>query len=548
MIVGLFAAFVALAGLTAMPPIDRDEARFAQASAQMLETGDVVAIRFLDEERNKKPAGAYWLQAISVAAVSDADARQIWAHRLPSVLGVVLAALFTTRIGERLFGAGPGLLAGLLLASAPIVAAEATMAKADAALLAATTGAMAAFVDILARTADGKPVPRAVPIAFWIAVGAGTLIKGPIILLVVLPTAALAAWRFAFIDVIPSLRPLTGAAVLAAMVLPWLIAVSVETEGRFIAEAVGRDMLGKVGAAQELHAGPPGYHLALLWPLFWPAVPLIADGAWRAVKGRDKWRWFFLIAWIVPAWIIFELTATKLPHYPLPLYPAIALIAAAAALERGDAGHASWRRRWGAAGYFAIGCVFAMAIAVAPFAHLAPGADGAVRAALRPLTGVGLALLLIAASGAIAMDYHRGRAWRPALAASGLSAAFAWAMLGLTLPNLSPTSVSTRLADAIDAADLHALRDEAPGAILIGYTEPSAVFLLGSGTAMLNPAGAAKAASATPGGAIVVDDRSQEAFQAHAKDAGLSLRKIMELNEFNYSNGRNIRLTIYANE
>ena len=43
--------------------IDRDEARFAQATRQMLETGDFLRIRFQDEARNKKPAGIYWLQA-----------------------------------------------------------------------------------------------------------------------------------------------------------------------------------------------------------------------------------------------------------------------------------------------------------------------------------------------------------------------------------------------------------------------------------------------------------------------------------------------------
>jgi len=59
-----------LPGIAAIPPLDRDEARFAQASRQMLETGDFLRIRFQDEARNKKPAGIYWLQAASVAAFS----------------------------------------------------------------------------------------------------------------------------------------------------------------------------------------------------------------------------------------------------------------------------------------------------------------------------------------------------------------------------------------------------------------------------------------------------------------------------------------------
>ena len=46
-----------------IPPVDRDEARFAQATKQMMETGDYVDIRFQDEVRYKKPVGIYWLQA-----------------------------------------------------------------------------------------------------------------------------------------------------------------------------------------------------------------------------------------------------------------------------------------------------------------------------------------------------------------------------------------------------------------------------------------------------------------------------------------------------
>src|SRR5215471_21367063 len=54
-------------GLAAIPPLDRDEARFAQATRQMLETHDFTRIRFQDEGRNKKPVGIHWLQAATVA-------------------------------------------------------------------------------------------------------------------------------------------------------------------------------------------------------------------------------------------------------------------------------------------------------------------------------------------------------------------------------------------------------------------------------------------------------------------------------------------------
>src|ERR1700751_6149853 len=79
-------AFIAgLPGLIAVPPLDRDEARFAQATAQMLETHDFVVIRFQDQPRFKKPVGIHWLQAASVSLFSSPEAPEIWAYRLPSL-------------------------------------------------------------------------------------------------------------------------------------------------------------------------------------------------------------------------------------------------------------------------------------------------------------------------------------------------------------------------------------------------------------------------------------------------------------------------------
>ena len=53
-----------LPGFFQVPPVDRDETRFAQATKQMVESGDFVDIRFQDEVRYKKPVGIYWLQAV----------------------------------------------------------------------------------------------------------------------------------------------------------------------------------------------------------------------------------------------------------------------------------------------------------------------------------------------------------------------------------------------------------------------------------------------------------------------------------------------------
>ena len=66
----LFLVVVALLafvpGFFQIPPVDRDEARFAQATKQMVESGDYIDIRFQGEGRYKKPVGIYWLQSAVV--------------------------------------------------------------------------------------------------------------------------------------------------------------------------------------------------------------------------------------------------------------------------------------------------------------------------------------------------------------------------------------------------------------------------------------------------------------------------------------------------
>src|SRR6185437_12974939 len=84
----------------------------------------------------------------------------------------------------------------------------------------------------------------------------------------------------------------------------------------------------KVTSAQEAHGAPPGYYFILFWVTFWPAATLAAMAVPSVWASRREKGARFLLAWIVPAWIVFELVITKLPHYVLPLYPAIAILIA----------------------------------------------------------------------------------------------------------------------------------------------------------------------------------------------------------------------------
>ena len=95
---------------------------------------------------------------------------------------------------------------------------------------------------------------------------------------------------------------------------------------------VGHSLLGKVATGQQSHGAPPGYYLAAFPLTFWPGSLFAALAAPFVWARRREPAVRFCLCWIAPTWIVFELVATKLPHYVLPTYPAIACLAAAGLL------------------------------------------------------------------------------------------------------------------------------------------------------------------------------------------------------------------------
>src|SRR5216684_1950864 len=311
-----------LPGFFSIPPIDRDEARFAQASKQMVESGDYVDIRFQDEVRYKKPVGIYWLQAAVVKTASALGFRDplttMWLYRIPSLLGAVGAVLLTYWAALALVSRRAALLAGLMMASCVLLGMERLIAKTDAMLLMTVVAAMGAMgrAYLSARGEPGKELDGAaawqVAAVFWTALAAGVLLKGPLIVMV----AGLAAVALIVVDRsarwLWRLKPLAGIVWFALLVLPWFLAIIGRAGDAFFAESVGQDLLSKVFTSQESHGAPPGYYFVLFWLTFWPGAMLAAiatPGVWAA---RREPATKFLLAWLVPSWLVLELVVTKL--------------------------------------------------------------------------------------------------------------------------------------------------------------------------------------------------------------------------------------------
>src|ERR1700740_1097326 len=221
-----------LPGFFNIPPIDRDEARFAQATKQMVETGDLVDIRFQEDVRYKKPVGIYWMQA---AAVETANALglpraqlRIWVYRLPSLFGEIGAVLLTYWTALAFVTPRGAVLAALVLCSSGLLGVEARLAKTDAMLLltvVAAMGAMARAYLSWQRGEDPAHPPWTWPAIFWTALAGGILIKGPLILLFVALTTGVLAILDRTATWIWRLRPVWGLTWLLILVLPWFIAI-----------------------------------------------------------------------------------------------------------------------------------------------------------------------------------------------------------------------------------------------------------------------------------------------------------------------------------
>jgi 4-amino-4-deoxy-L-arabinose transferase-like glycosyltransferase len=525
------ALLAALPSLFTLPPMDRDESRFAEASAQMLESGDFTDIMFQEEPREKKPVGVYWLQAASVAAFSSPARRDIWAYRLPSLLGAMLAA-GACAWGALAFLEPPGaLLAGVLLPTTLVLSTEAILATTDAALCGAVTLAMAALARIY-LSAQGGPIAGVwTRTLFWLGLAAATLLKGPIgPMIAALTLLALVAWdRKA--GWLARLGWDWGVILFAGLVLPWALAITVATDGAFWGAAVGGDLAPKLVGGQEGHGAPPGYFVALSGVLLFPAVLLLPAAAVAAWRKRATPAVRFAVCWLVPSWIVFELVPTKLPHYTLPLLGAVAWLMAAAAEEPVGV----WARRTGAGFLAAVAVGLAVAGCVAANLFGAPvsWAWAAAAAALLAATAT--------AGGMLLLD-NRARAAASWAALLGLAAHSV--LTGALAPSLERLWLSERVVAALTKAGVNPRQGLAEGPVTVaGYQEPSLVFLLGTTTVLGSADDAAKAIA--EGRPAVVEARETAAFQhALAADAAAA-RVIAVIRGLDYSSGRTQVLTVY---
>ena len=527
-----------LPGLSDLPVIDRDEARFAQASVQMAETNDHLNIKFQKEARNKKPAAAYWAQTAMIELFNRDGERRIWVQRLPSALAALLTILALYWGGSRLVGRQAALISCALLATSLIFVFEGHIAKTDALLCASTTLMFASLARL--RLAKG----RLEIWVFWAALGLSIMIKGPIgPALTILTFAAL--WIFE--RDLAWARPLLhkGAILLFFLIwMPWAIAIYIVTDGAFFIDSLGKDFGGKVVSGQESHGAPPGTHSLAIWLTLWPAslfLPMaiaFARNAIRTKADEAKARALrFSLCWAVPFWILIELMPTKLPHYGLPVFPALCLMMGAAIVSLRQTDSFLKTRITGGVLFILSTGMILTALIGAQILH------GEAKTALLIYIICGLAALLAIFAGAALWKHRIGVSLGAALLSSIILTIGAY---GTLLPNLPDFNTSERVAVELErfASGVERQFIHSPH-----YTEPSLVYHLG--TDINVKAGDLDLAA----GKLVILDALREETQAlkmqlmqSARSHGLCLEYSEPIAGFNYSKGKPVELLILKAE
>jgi len=537
----LFCALLYIPGQVSLPVMDRDEARFAQASKQMLESGNYIVPYFQEDPRTKKPIGIYWLQSAAVAANPFADDGDIWAFRLPSLIAAWASVLLTFAIGAVLFDRATGLAAGALLAGSTILIAEAHLAKTDATLLFTILLSVygLALADRRAARLDPLPGNWVPTLLFWGGLGLSILIKGPIGPAVVFLTALPLGFVRGDWSWVKVLRPGRGILLLVVLVSPWLIPLTVSGNLGFISESASEDLIPKLLSGQESHGAPPGTYLGAIYLSFWPmslfVVPaLVAAWAWRREPGVA-----FALTWWLPAWIMFELFPTKLPHYVLPTYPALALLGARLLTEDWAPKFSGWGRWFTKLhiGLFAlVSLVFAGASLFAAYTY---GGGSALSA-----TWWSLPIALIVCVGA---GFAARAAWRGTWA-GGLGILV---VMLLVFAQWAGFVYAPRLDELWVAREtVKHLPPEAdrPALASAGYNEPSLVFRAGTETKLMSGEQTAQYLAATPGAYALVSNRRENAFFAELSKLGGKVEEIASFDGFNYSRGNPHRFTIYRSD
>jgi len=317
---------------------DRDEARFSEATREMIETGDWIIPHLNGEIRYDKPILIYWLMSLPMRlwGVNEFSAR------FPSAMAGALTVLLVFLMAERMgFGLSGSVVAAAAATSSALLFVVFKAATTDATLTLTVTAAMFLYWEQRRR---GFSWWR--HLAFWAVLGLSALVKGPpgvaVVGLGVLCDKVWTLWTFRRENRPPVCSPhsalstqhsalgrfCAGLVAFLLVTLPWGWAAWQRTNGEFLRVAFGHHVIDRARESFEGHKGPFFYYVALLPLLLFPMTAVLLNAVRWAVgaAARRNPAVRLLWCWLLPGLVVFSLVKTKLPHYIAPMLPALALM------------------------------------------------------------------------------------------------------------------------------------------------------------------------------------------------------------------------------
>jgi 4-amino-4-deoxy-L-arabinose transferase-like glycosyltransferase len=342
------------------------------------------------------------------------------------------------------------------------------------------------------------------------------------------------SWQKKSLAWLAELRPLRGLILCLLIALPWFVMIMSITNGAFLHDSLGADMFDKVASAQEAHGAPFGTYLLVFIITGWPLAPLLLISAPHLWQRRHEPRVLFLAAWVVPLWLIFEAVPTKLPHYILPLCPALA-IAAVLGFEHGIKHFSRWQKAAG------------LLLLLVPIVLILIGAGGGLYIHLWP--SFVYFLLVPPLLWAVLRLYRAlGTADMPVLLARAVLAAvlaYPLAYSGIMSADVfSPYRLSPRLAQAADELaaqkpDCHYLM------VSSGYSEPSLALLMASDFRFMDGAQAGRFMSTGECRLAIVTKNNRAAFLAAISEPAM-LHEMMHVQGINLNGGRKVDAALFV--
>ena len=551
-IVGILTLIFILPGLSSIPPLDRDEARFSQASKQMLEDKNYVVIKFQEELRSKKPIGIYWLQ-IASASIFGKD--NIISYRAPNIFStIILIIVFSTfvySISFRYFNLNISssltfsFFSSLVMATLLGLSIEIKQAKTDTVLLTLCTVQQLIFWKIYSYGKESWNKYKHheyvwLTRLFWLIIALGILVKGPIspllftmtlLSICILDRFVEKEWNLSWLNLFLWFQ---GLLIVSIITLPWIYLAWQATDGHLILDAINKDFLIKLRSGQENHWGPFGSHLFLLLLTFWPMVLLLPFAARACLDWKHERLIRFLISWIIPFWIILELTPTKLPHYILPVFPGLILL-----ILIGISSPPSGNIKFSKINKFfrAVVVIFTLLLALS-----------LVYVSLNFSSKILIFILSIVLSFIMITSIIFGNIFFLNESKYKLSPLFGMLILAgicnifvfsYIFPNLDKIHITPKIKNYIDSLEFR------PDTIVAtGYHEPSLVFSLGRDTLLLSPEEVALVLVEGDNTLAIVEERTHNEVKKILNKFENKIVYLTSLDGFNLAKGQKIKIHI----